>query len=72
MWSVVTLSPSRASTRAPSMSSTGAGSAAPRSKNGASKNGGFSTYVESPAQANVSPSAIVTDRHSSSPSKTDA
>ena len=34
MWSVVTLSPSTASTRAPSMSGTGAGSAAMPSKKG--------------------------------------
>ncbi len=37
MWSVVTLSPSTASTRAPTMSATGVGAALKRSKNGGFK-----------------------------------
>ncbi len=42
MWSVVTESPTTASTRAPTMSLTAAGSA-----DRPSKNGGRATYVES-------------------------
>ena len=46
MWSVVTESPSQASTRAPSMSVTGAGS-----RPMPAKNGGFATYVDAGSQA---------------------
>src|SRR4051794_14979517 len=65
MWSVVTESPSLASTRAPEMSATGVGDAAMPSKYG-----GFRTYVESSAQANVSPVGVGSDCHCSSPAKT--
>src|SRR3954466_5698164 len=65
MWSVVTESPSFASTRAPEMSRTGAGSACMPSKYG-----GFRTYVDSSSQANVSPSGVGSARHCSSPANT--
>ena len=45
MWSVVTESPSTASTRAPTMSVTGAGSGQPL------KNGGGAMYVEASSHA---------------------
>src|SRR3954454_21015493 len=65
MWSVVTESPSLASTRAPEMSATGVGSA-----DMPSKYGGLRTYVESSAHANVSPVGVGSDCHCSSPAKT--
>src|SRR5215213_711838 len=65
MWSVVTESPSLASTRAPEMSSTGVGCA-----DMPSKYGGLRTYVESSAHANVSPVGVGSDCHCSSPAKT--
>ncbi len=65
MWSVVTESPSLASTRAPEMSPTGAGSAAMPSKYG-----GFRTYVESSDHSNVLPVGVGSDCHCSSPAKT--
>ncbi len=69
MWSVVTVSPSSASTRAPCTSSTGLGARAIPSKNG-----GWATYVESATQANRPPAALGTARacHASSPSNTPA
>src|SRR5215475_6426772 len=67
MWSVVTESPSLASTRAPVTSATGAGSwLIP------SKYGGRRTYVESGSHANVSPLGVGSDRHRSSPANTSA
>src|SRR5215216_1638146 len=56
MWSVVTESPSFASTRAPAMSVTGAGEVAMPSKYG-----GLRTYVDSGSQANVLPSGVGSD-----------
>src|SRR5436309_15709187 len=53
MWSVVTESPSLASTRAPEMSDTGDGDAAMPSKYG-----GLRTYVDSWPQANVPPDEV--------------
>jgi len=65
MWSVVTLSPSLASTRAPSMSPTSPGSA------GMSwKYGGSLTYVESACHANRSPVGTCNPFQRSSPSNT--
>ena len=67
MWSVVTESPSQASTRAPSMSRTGSGvSVIP------AKKGGFATYVESAAHSYRSPSGIGSARQRASPSNTDS
>ena len=65
MWSVVTESPSTASTRAPTMSPTGAGSRVMPSKNG-----GLAMYVDSSCQAYRSPDGIGRARQRSSPSKT--
>jgi hypothetical protein len=65
MWSVVTESPSLASTRAPSTSDTGSGSAAMPSKYG-----GLRTYVDSASQSNVSPVGVGSDRHCTSPANT--
>src|SRR6476661_5232423 len=67
MWSVVTESPSFASTRAPVMSVTGAGAACMPSKYG-----GLRTYVDSPSQAKVSPVGVGSDCQRSSPASTSA
>ena len=67
MWSVVTESPSFSSTRAPSMSVTGSGSSGMPSKYG-----GLRTYVESSAQAKVSPSGVGRSFQRWSPAKTSA
>jgi hypothetical protein len=65
MWSVVTESPSIASTRAPRMSSTGCGST-PMS----SKNVGLRTYVESGSHAKRSPVGTSSEFQRSSPENT--
>ena len=65
MWSVVTESPSIASTRAPSMSVISAGSAFMPSKYG-----GLRTYVESASHSNVSPDGVDSSRQRSSPANT--
>src|SRR3954471_23392719 len=57
MWSVVTESPSFASTRAPEMSDTGSGEAAMLSKYG-----GLRTYVDSSDHSKVWPSGVGSDR----------
>src|SRR5690606_28428562 len=67
MWSVVTESPSFASTRAPLMSATGCGSRVIPSKYG-----GLRTYVESGSHVNVSPLGVGRLRHRSSPANTSA
>ena len=67
MWSVVTESPSFASTRAPSMSVTGAGLAGMPSKYG-----GLRTYVESSLHSKVLPLGVGRLRHRSSPLNTSA
>ena len=67
MWSVVTESPSSASTLAPLMSLTGSGSAGIPSKYG-----GLRTYVESVSQSNVLPSGVGRFRQRSSPLNTSA
>jgi hypothetical protein len=67
MWSVVTESPSFASTRAPVMSSTGVGEAAMPSKYG-----GLRTYVDCASHSNVSPVGVGSERHRSSPANTSA
>ena len=65
MWSVVTESPSFASTRAPVMSVTGV-----VSRVMPSKYGGLRTYVESSFHSKVEPSGVGRLRHRSSPSNT--
>ncbi len=65
MWSVVTESPSLASTRAPEMSVTGSGSRVMPSKYG-----GLRTYVDSGSHSKMSPSGVGSDRHVSSPANT--
>ena len=65
MWSVVTLSPSRASTRAPTTSAGGAGDGV-----SVSKNGGCRTYVDSSVQPNRAPDGAGRLRQRSSPWKT--
>ena len=65
MWSVVTESPSSASTRASTMSAGGAGSIVRPSKYG-----GRATYVDAGSQSYRSPSGIGSARQRSSPSKT--
>src|SRR3954466_11488879 len=67
MWSVVTLSPSTASTRAPVMSLMPVGSAAMPSKYG-----GRRTESERSSQANASPVGTWRDFHRSSPANTSA
>src|SRR6185436_3480028 len=67
MWSVVTESPSLASTRAPWMSVTGDGSA-----DMPSKYGGFRMYVDSASQSNVFPVGVGRFCQRSSPEKTSA
>src|SRR4051794_18185880 len=65
MWSVVTESPSLASTRAPSMSSGSDGSSGTFSRND-----GRRTYVERSSQAKRSPSGTSSEFQRSSPSNT--
>src|SRR3954464_14648671 len=65
MWSVVTESPSLASTRASAMSATGAGW-----WDMLWKCGGLRTLVESAAHSNVSPVGVGSDCHFSSPANT--
>ncbi len=67
MWSVVTESPSMASTRAPTTSAGGSGSGCRPSKYGGSR-----TYVESSSQANRAPVGAAIARQRSSPSQTRA
>ncbi|GMA85281.1 hypothetical protein GCM10025868_05310 [Angustibacter aerolatus] len=67
MWSVVTESPSSASTRAPVMSVTGEGSACMPSKYG-----GLRTYVDPPSHSKVSPVGVGSPCQRSSPAKTSA
>ena len=67
MWSVVTESPSSASTRAPVMSETGCGS-----EGMPSKYGGLRTYVDLGSQSKVLPLGVGRFRHRSSPLKTSA
>ncbi len=67
MWSVVTLSPSTASTRALWMSSTGTGSTGRFWKNGGSR-----TYVERGSHSNSSPVGTSRPFQRSSPSNTAA
>src|SRR5262245_46746235 len=67
MWSVVTESPSFASTRAPAMLLTGCGEAVIPSKYG-----GLRTYVDSGSHANVSPVGVGSERQRSSPANTSA
>ena len=67
MWSVVTESPSLASTRASAMSETGCGS-----RSMPSKYGGLRTYVDSASQENVSPVGVGRPCQRSSPAKTSA
>src|SRR5918998_2123350 len=65
MWSVVTESPSLASTRAPVMSLTGEGDWAMPSKYG-----GLRTYVEEASHSKVSPVGVGSDVQRSSPANT--
>src|ERR671917_170001 len=65
MWSVVTESPSLASTRAPAMSVTGEGDWAMPSKYG-----GLRTYVEEASHSKVSPVGVGSDVQRSSPANT--
>jgi hypothetical protein len=65
MWSVVTESPSLASTRAPAMSSTGVVSIVMPSKYG-----GLRTYVDCGSHSKVLPVGIDRAAHCSSPAKT--
>ena len=65
MWSVVTESPSMASTRAPSMSVTSSGSGGK-----SSKYGGWRTYVESASHSKRSPVGTSSEFQRSSPSNT--
>jgi hypothetical protein len=67
MWSVVTESPSSASTRAPLMSWTGDGSGCIPSKYG-----GLRTYVEFGSHSKTSPSGVGRPRQRSSPANTSA